>query len=79
VLPVNRQRAHDFLQKELQAASASGLAGRILIPLTRRNSGTAALQFEVQLTDLNQLDQFRTARRADPMTSPIGCTILAKS
>ena len=58
--PANRQQALDFLHKELKAAQASGLHGRILVPLTRSpGSAGAALQFEVDLTSLDQLDQFR--------------------
>src|SRR5207253_9344859 len=32
---------------------------RLLVPLTRGHGNGAALQFEVELTDLDQLDQFR--------------------
>src|SRR6266404_5931254 len=59
VLPVNRQQALDFIRRELQAAQQSGLTARILVPLTRGQGGGAALQFEVELTNLDQLDQFR--------------------
>jgi hypothetical protein len=60
VLPVNRQQALDFIRRELQAAQQSGLTARILVPLTRGQGGGAALQFEVELANLDQLDQFRT-------------------
>jgi hypothetical protein len=40
------------------AAREKGLTARLLIPMTRGQSG-AALQFELQLTSLDQLDQFR--------------------
>jgi hypothetical protein len=59
VLPANRQRALEFIQRELQAAQQSGLNARILVPLTRGQGGGAALQFEVELSNLDQLDQFR--------------------
>ena len=59
VLPVNRQQALDFIRRELQAAQQSGLTARILVPLTRGQGGGAALQFEVELANLDQLDQFR--------------------
>src|SRR6267378_2368587 len=59
VLPVNRQQALDFIRGELQAAQQSGLTARILVPLTRGHGGGAALQFEVELANLDQLDQFR--------------------
>jgi hypothetical protein len=58
VLPVNRQRAIDFIQQEVKAAKGKRLNARLLVPLTRGNKG-AALQFEVELTQLDQLDQFR--------------------
>ena len=59
VLPVNRQQALDFIRRELQAAQQSGLTARILVPLTGGQGGGAALQFEVELANLDQLDQFR--------------------
>jgi hypothetical protein len=58
-LPANRQQALEFMRQELQAARAAGLTGRILVPLTRGQGGGAALQFEVELASLDQLDQFR--------------------
>jgi hypothetical protein len=59
LMPTSRQKALDFIRQELQAARDSGLDGRILVPLTRSHAGGAALQFEVELTHLDQLDQFR--------------------
>src|SRR5262249_61126527 len=59
VLPSNRQQALEFIRRELQAEQQSGLNARILIPLTRGQGGGAALQFEVELANLDQLDQFR--------------------
>lgn len=58
-LPVNREQALNFIREELKAANAGGLKGRILIPLTRSHGGGPSLQFEVDLTNLDQLDQFR--------------------
>src|SRR5260370_42537172 len=58
VLPINRQRAIDFIRREVEAASSEGLNARLLVPLTRGHGGVA-LQFEVELTKLDQLDQFR--------------------
>ena len=58
VLPINRQRAIDFIRREVEAARQAGLSARLLVPLTRSHGGVA-LQFEVELTTLNQLDQFR--------------------
>src|SRR5215472_11206991 len=59
VLPVNRQQALEFIRRERQAAEQSGLNARILVPLTRGQGGGAALQFELELANLDQLDQFR--------------------
>ena len=58
VLPANRQRAIDFIRQEVKSARDKGLKARLLIPLTR-GERSAALQFEVELTGLDQLDQFR--------------------
>jgi hypothetical protein len=58
VLPINRQRAIDFIRREVEAARANGLDARLLVPLTRGEGG-AALQFEIELTKLDQLDRFR--------------------
>ncbi len=58
VLPANRQKALDFVRREVKAARSDGLTARLLIPLTRAQGG-AALQFEVTLANLDQLDQFR--------------------
>jgi hypothetical protein len=59
VLPVNRQRAIEFIHREIGAARGEGLQARMLVPLTRGHRDGAALQFEVELTSLDQLDQFR--------------------
>ena len=58
VLPVNRQRAIEFIHREVRAAARKKLAARLLVPLTRGHGG-AALQFEVELATLDQFDQFR--------------------
>jgi hypothetical protein len=58
VLPVNRQQAIEFIQREVQAAQGQGLTARLLVPFTRAHGG-ASLQFEVELTNLDQLDRFR--------------------
>jgi hypothetical protein len=59
VLPVNRHRALDFIRREVEAARGNGLNARLLVPLTRGHGDGAALQFEVELQKLDQLDQFR--------------------
>lgn len=58
VLPVNRQRAIGFIRREVEAARDKKLHARMLVPVTRAH-GAAALQFEVELNTLDQLDQFR--------------------
>ena len=59
VLPVNRDRAIEFIRRELEAAREKGLSARLLVPLTRGPTGGPALQFEIELTSLDQLEQFR--------------------
>ena len=59
VRPVDRQRAIEFIRREVEAARGKGLNARLLVPLTRGYGNGAALQFEVELTGLEQLDQFR--------------------
>src|SRR5260221_13034507 len=58
LLPINRHSAIDFIHREVEAARSEGLTARLLLPLTRGHGGVA-LQFEVELTKLDQLDQFR--------------------
>ena len=58
VAPTDRQRALDSIRQEVEAARKSGLNARILIPLTRAHGG-AALQFEIELRSLDQLEEFR--------------------
>jgi hypothetical protein len=58
VAPANCQRAIDFIRREVSAAREKGLTAKLLVPVTRGHTG-AALQFELELTSLDQLDQFR--------------------
>jgi len=58
VAPANRERALTSMRQELDAAHKKGLDARILIPLTRAHGGPA-LQFEVALKSLDQLEDFR--------------------
>lgn len=58
LLPVNRQRGIEFIQREVEAARKNKLNARLLVPLTRGDGGPA-LQFEVELRGLDELDRFR--------------------
>jgi hypothetical protein len=58
LLPVDRDRAVGFIRREVEAARRQGLSARLLVPLTRSEGG-AALQFEVELTSLDQLETLR--------------------
>jgi hypothetical protein len=61
LLPVDRDRAVEFIRREVEAAQRDGLSARLLVPLTRGEGG-AALQFEVELTSLDQLEVLRHQR-----------------
>jgi hypothetical protein len=58
ISPVDRQQAIDFIRREVKAALDRGLHARLLVPLTRSHGGPA-LQFEIQVTDFEQLENFR--------------------
>jgi hypothetical protein len=58
VLPANRQRAIEFIRREIEAARREDRNARLLVPLTRGQGG-AALQFEVELGSLDQLERIR--------------------
>jgi hypothetical protein len=58
VMPADRERAMGFIRREVEAARGQGLGARLLVPLTRGQGG-AALQFEVELTNLDQLETLR--------------------
>ena len=79
VLPINRQRAIDSIRREVEAARGNGLNARMLVPLTRGHGNGAALQFEVELTHLDQLDQFRNRGvGSTEETANWGCTRSAR-
>ncbi len=58
LLPVNRDRAIELIRREVASARRTGLNARLLVPLTRGDGG-AAMQFEVELTSLDQLEELR--------------------
>jgi hypothetical protein len=58
VLPINRERAIEFIHREVEAAARKQMKARLLVPLTRGHGG-AALQFEVELGSLDQFERFR--------------------
>ena len=65
LLPVNRQRGIEFIQREVETARKNKLNARLLIPLTRGDGGPA-LQFEVELKGLDELDRFRHQGAGSP-------------
>ena len=58
IAPVNRHRGLELIHREVEAARASGLNARLLVPLTR-GQGAPALQFEVELKTLEELEEVR--------------------
>jgi hypothetical protein len=58
ILPVNRHEALELINREVQAARSRGLKARLLVPLTRGHGGPA-LQFEVELNRLEDLERIR--------------------
>lgn len=51
-------KSGEFIRREVTAAREKGLTAKLLIPIARGQSGPA-LQFELELTSLDELDQFR--------------------
>ena len=62
--PADRDRAVELIRREVESAAATGLKARMLVPLTRALGGPA-LQFEIELTSLDQLDSFRQKTAQD--------------
>lgn len=58
LLPKDRERAIDFIGREVRAAQKAGKEARLLIPLTRCHGGPA-LQFEISLESLDDFERFR--------------------
>ena len=58
VLPVNRTKAVELIRREVKSSTGDNLNARLLVPLTRGHGG-AALQLEVELKSLDQIDQYR--------------------
>lgn len=58
IKPVDRDKAMSLLGQEVTAAGEQGLRARLLVPLTR-SPGGAALQFEVELDNLDAFDRYR--------------------
>ena len=68
ILPVNRHQALELIHREVEAARSKGLKARLLVPLTRGH-GAPALQFEVELKKLDDLDQIRHGAGSKDKTS----------
>jgi hypothetical protein len=60
IRPVDRDQVLSLLHQQVEAAGASGLAARLLVPLTRA-SGGAALQVEILVASLDAFETFREA------------------
>lgn len=58
IRPADRDRAIELILREVEGATAKGLKARLLVPLTRALGGPG-LQFEVELTSLDQLEGLR--------------------
>jgi hypothetical protein len=58
VRPVHREKALALITREAKAAKEQGRKARLLIPVTRAH-GCAALQFEIELDSLDDLERFR--------------------
>jgi hypothetical protein len=58
VLPADRQQAMELIRREVQSEEGKALNARLLVPLTR-GPGGPALQLELELRSLDQLDEFR--------------------
>lgn len=58
VNPGDRNEVLDFIRQEIKAARARQLNARLLVPLTR-GRGEAALEYEVELSKLDDLEDFR--------------------
>lgn len=58
VRPIHREKALELIAREAQAAIQQGRTARLLVPVTRAH-GCAALQFEIELDSLDDLERFR--------------------
>jgi hypothetical protein len=56
LLPSNRQQGIDFVRKEVETAFSNGLNARLLVPLTRGQSGGPAFAIR------GRVDKPRSAR-----------------
>jgi hypothetical protein len=57
-LPADREQAIDLIRQEVAAVAKQGRQAKLLVPLTRAQDG-AALQFEVELDNLDQFEAVR--------------------
>lgn len=56
--PKDRDEAMELIRREVQDARQLSLTARLLVPFTRA-SACVALQFEIEIQDLNALHDFR--------------------
>jgi hypothetical protein len=66
IKPADRERGIGLIRREVETATNRGLKARLLVPLTRALGGPA-LQFEVELTSLDQLEGLRDEATGDWM------------
>ena len=58
LMPANRNKAIEMIRQEVEAAKAKGIESRLLIPLSRGRGG-AALEYEIEVSQLDALEEFR--------------------
>ena len=59
VLPINRQRAIDFIRREVDAARKNGLDARLLVPLTRGHGQRCGAAIRGRIEGARSARQFR--------------------
>lgn len=78
VSPANRQRASEFIRREVDAAARVPLKARMLVPLTHGQGGPS-LQFEVEVEVSTSLSSSEKAASSRTRRPPTGCAHSARS